>query len=129
MSDAAVRYDLSRGSHLDVLADAPSLLRSRGSKPSEQGHARIAVRGFHADPLLERPHGSSRFVADSAVDAAGVVAERGETVLDLLHLGEGGRTLAPGKHCTKGRSAEHTVAQVEQRERVQLRTDCRISTA
>ena len=49
-----------------------SLLRSRGSKPFEQGHARIAVRGFHADPLLERPHGSSRFVADSAVDAAGV---------------------------------------------------------
>ena len=80
------------------------------TQPGEQRHARIAVGGLHADFALEIPHGDHRIVADAAVGATGIETERGETLLDLLQLGERRRALAARKLLHQGLGAHDAVA-------------------
>ena len=67
--------------------------------------ASIAIGGLHADLALkvaDREHG---VVADPAIGATGVETERGEALLDFLHLGERGRALLGAREGLDERSA------------------------
>jgi hypothetical protein len=71
-------------------------------------------------------YGKARRVADPAIGAAGVEAERGKAALKFLDLGEGGRRLAVGKLLDERRTADASIAEIAKTERI---TQCRIVTA
>src|SRR5438105_7472183 len=81
---------------------------------SEQPQPRIAIRRFDAEFALVIAHRNGRGIADAAIGAAGVEAERGEPALDFLDLGKRRRRLAAGKLLNKRRPAKTAIAQIDE---------------
>ena len=63
-------------------------------------------------------HGDHGVVADAAVGAAGIEAERGQALLDFLHFGERRRALAAGEWLHERSAAHDAVAEMHDRQRV-----------
>ena len=93
------------------------------TQTGEKLHAGIAIGRLDAEFALVTEHGKARRIADAAIGAAGVEAERGKAALKFLNLGEGGRRLAIGKLLDEGRTADASIAEIAKTERI---THCRI---
>src|ERR1700688_2316746 len=88
------------------------------TQPGEKSHAGIAVGRRHAGfalKILRREHG---VVAETAVGAAGVVAERGEAALDLLDFGERGSRFAAREFLHERSAVDATVAEMNECQRI-----------
>ena len=96
------------------------------TQTGEELHARIAIGRLDAEFALVIEHGKARRIADSAIGAAGVEAERGKAALKFLDLGEGGGRLAVGKLLDERRTADASIAEIAKTERI---THCRIVAA
>ena len=70
-------------------------------------HAGIAIGWLDAEFALVIEHGKARRVADPAIGAAGVEAERGKAALKFLDLGEVGGGSLSGNCWTKGGRPTH----------------------
>jgi hypothetical protein len=82
------------------------------TQTGEELHAGIAIGWLDAEFALVIEHGKARRVADPAIGAAGVEAERGKAALKFLDLGEGRRRLAVGKLLDEGRTADASIAEI-----------------
>ena len=96
------------------------------TQTGEELHAGIAIGWLDAEFALVIEHGKARRVADPAIGAAGVEAERGKAALKFLDLGEGGGRLAVGKLLDERRTADASIAEIAKTERI---THCRIVAA
>jgi hypothetical protein len=96
------------------------------TQTGEELHTGIAIGRLDAEFALVIEHGKARRVADPAIGAAGVEAERSKAALKFLDLGEGRRRLAVGKLLDEGRTADASIAEIAKTERV---THCRIVAA
>ena len=96
------------------------------TQTGEELHAGIAIGWLDAEFALVIEHGKARRVADPAIGAAGVEAERGKAALKFLDLGEGGGRLAVWKLLDEGWTADASIAEIAKTERV---THCRIVAA
>jgi len=91
------------------------------TQTGEELHAGIAIGRLDAEFALVIEHGKARRVADPAIGAAGVEAERGKTALKFLDLGQGGRRLAVRKLLDEGRTADASIAEIAKTERITQR--------